>query len=435
MSPPRAGTNVAVIYLDDMREDGLDYMPKTMARFDHRFTEARANGGSCIDTRLGLFSGTNMKNHPWPWTATHTEVDASRTWGPWMHDAGYRTGLFGEYITTIDWTTGIENGWDTWKTYFANGHDEFTYEIDEGLTPPVPVAPAARNLDYMTTALIDFASENGSEPWFASWNPQHPHTITETGELQPKPEHLGLWTDLPSPVPVDEDVTGKPAWIQALPPIGPAEIADIERAQMQQAQVLSGVDDAIENFFVALETLGVLQDTVVLLSSDQGVHYGEHRFGAAFGVPAAVQKVTLYEPVVKIPLLATGPGFPPGATSVPVNQTDITATVVAIAGAETSHDLDGMDLRFVIQHADGLKWRSTLLQAVQFFTTWPGHDTVVTGPEHPSMPAMKLGLLHSGERELYDLANDPGEFVNLAGDAAWAAIEAEMLALLNLHLA
>lgn len=432
--PPLTGVNIAVLYLDDMREDGLNFMPKTMARFNHRFTQSRANGGACTDTRLGLFSGTNLRNHPWPWWLTANQHDPSKTWGPWMQAAGYRTGLFGEYISVIHWNDGIEPGWDTWATYTANGHDAFTFEVDEGLTPPQPYAPGGRNLDYMTSQLIDFATAPGAAPWFASWNPQHPHTITNTGELQPLPEHTGLWTDLPSPAPVDEDVTGKPAWIQALPPITETERTDIERAQMQQAQVLTGVDDAIEQFFVALEQSGQLDNTIVMLSSDQGVHYGEHRFGAAFGVPAAVQKVTLYEPVVRTPLLVTGPGFPPGETSVPVTQADITTTVVGVAGATPSHQLDGIDLRLVRQFAPAMASRSVLLQARTFFEPWPGHDTVVTGPDHPTVPSMKFAQLDSGEKELYDLGADPGEFVNRADDPAWADEQAHLDRLLQIHL-
>lgn len=432
--PPIPGTNIAVLYLDDMREDGLAFMPKTMARFDHRFTQSRANGGACTDTRLGLFSGRNLKNHPWNWWQTPTQHDAAQTWGPWMQAAGYRTGLFGEYISVVHWNQGIEPGWDTWTTYTANGHDEFIFEVEEGLTPPQPFQPGGRNLDYMRDELISFVTTLGGGPWFASWNPQHPHTITDTGELQPRPEHTGLWTNLPSPVPVNEDVTGKPAWIQALPPITPAQVADIERAQMQQAQVLTGVDDAIEDFFVALENSGQLDNTIVILSSDQGVHYGEHRFGAAFGVPAAVQKQTLYEPVVRTPLLVTGPGFPAGETSVPVTQADITTTVVGVAGATPSHALDGIDLRLVHENAAPLASRSTLLQARPLFAPWPGHDTVVTGPNHPGVPSMKFGRLTSGEKELYDLAVDPGEFVNLADDPAWAAAQTDLDRLLLIHL-
>lgn len=127
-----ARPDIVVLYLDDMRADGLAFMPKTLARFAHRFDQARANGGACTDTRLGLFSGTYTRNHPWDWRATARDHDAGRTWGPWLQAAGYRTGLFGEYITTDVWKAGIEPGWDVWRSYYAEAHHEWGFVVDEG---------------------------------------------------------------------------------------------------------------------------------------------------------------------------------------------------------------------------------------------------------------------------------------------------------------
>lgn len=263
--------------------------------------------------------------------------------------------------------------------------------------------------------MIDFL-EDGPGPKFALWAPQHPHTVTDTGALEPLPEHRDKWLDLPSPVPVDEDVSDKPEWIRSLPPVTAAEEADIRRAQREQAQVLSGVDDAVERIFVALESTGRLDSTLVFFSSDQGVHYGEHRWGAALGVPAAVQKGTLYEPVVRVPLLAAGPGFEPGETDVPTSQVDITATVLSAAGATASHSVDGLDLRLIAAEPGAYADRSVLLQARVVFTVAQDYDAVVTGPRHPVVPSHKFARLATGEIELYDLEMDPGEFVNLADD-------------------
>ena len=394
-----------------MRADGLRFLPKTRALLDHEFVQARANGGACTDTRLGLFTGTYTEHHPWDWAKTQGEHDAARTWGPWMQAAGYRTGLFGKYITTDAWTSGPVDGWDVWRTYYADAHQEFGFAIDDGssvVTPPVG------NLAYITDELLGFAT--GPSPWFASWNPHHPHTVTETGELQPLPEHADRFADLDWPVPLGEDVTGKPAWIQALAPLTEDDVRDIQRAALGQAQVLAGVDDAIERMLTSLEESGQLDRTVVFFTSDQGVHYGEHRWGSALDVPAGVQKQTVYEPVVRIPLLIRGPGFDAGTTDVPVSQCDITATVVAIAGADPSHALDGVDLRGIAAGPDDSADRTLLLQAITAFTPAPSYDAVVTGPRHPTLASLKFSRLVTGEVELYDLAEDPAELVNLADE-------------------
>jgi N-acetylglucosamine-6-sulfatase len=418
---PDRRPNVLVICLDDMRADLLQFMPKTRALFDHEFVQSRANGGSCTDVRLGLFTGTYTLHHPWSWIFTWRDHDGTRTWGPWMHAAGYRTGLFGKYITTDGWTAGRVDGWDTWRGYYAQAHRQFGYVIDDGSSV---FSPSVGNLRYLTDELIGFT--NGRSPWFASWNPQHPHTITETGELEPLPEHADDFPDLNWPVPLDEDVTGKPAWIQALAPLTEEDVLDIQRAARGQARVLAGVDDAIERIFASLQERALLDRTVVILTSDQGVHYGEHRWGSALGVPAAVQKMTLYEPVVRTPLLVRGPGFVAGSTDVPVSQCDITATVTALAGAQPSHALDGTDLRSIAADPGGNAARTELLQAITIFTVGPSYDGVVTGPDHPTVPSLKFARLATGEVELYDLAADPGELVNLADDPARAAQRAEL---------
>lgn len=414
-APTQPQPNLIVIYLDDMRLDGLDFMPRSRAHFDHEFTQARANGGACTDTRMGLFTGTYILNHPWNVWRTQTDRDPAKTWGSWMHSAGYRTGMFGKYISTEGWQFGAEEGWDVWRSYVRFAHSDEGFEIDLGTTPLEPVTPEGRNLDYMVDELIEFSLTSTDRPFFASWNPQHPHVNTE-GWFNIPLERVDAWPDLPSPVPVDEDITGKPAWVRALDPITPQMEADLRRAYRGQAQALSGVDDAIDRLFIALRNAGRLDDTIVVLSSDQGVHYGEHRWGSAYGVTPGVQKGTLYEPVVRVPMLATGPGFAPGVTTAPATQADITAMAVAVAGAIPSHELDGIDLRAIADNPEAHSQRVLLLQSVVPFSPVPDHESVVTGPEHAEFPLTKLGRLTTGEVEVYDLVADPGEFINLADE-------------------
>ena len=197
------GANVIVICLDDMRRDGLQFLPKARALLTHEFTQARANGGACTDTRLGLFTGTWTRNHPWSWWQTAGRHDPARAWGAWVQGAGYRTGMFGKYITVDVWRPGAEPGWDVWRSYWADAHHEWGVQLDEG---DRIVTPAVGNLGYLTDQLVEFVTTS-SGPFFASWNPQHPHTVTETGALHPLPEHAEAYADLVWPVPLDAPPT------------------------------------------------------------------------------------------------------------------------------------------------------------------------------------------------------------------------------------
>lgn len=119
----------------------------------------------------------------------------------------------------------------------------------------------------------------------------------------------------------------------------------------------------------------------------------------------------------------------------PVSQADITATVTAIAEAQPSHPLDGIDLREIAGHPDAHADRAVLLQALTGFTPAPSYDAVVTGPRHPTLPLRKLARLVTGECELYDLGTDPDELVNLADDTSRAEERSALEATLDQLLA
>src|SRR5690606_7172249 len=166
----------------------------------------------------------------------------------------------------------------------------------------------------------------------------------------------------------------------------------------------------------ALDALGELDDLTAFFLSDQGVHLGEHRWGVALGVPAAAQKQTAYEPTVKLPLRARGPAFPPGRSHTCCTQADVTATIAAIAGATPSHGFDGTDLRPLV--ADPDPERLCFTQGDALFSPSSAWHSIVTGPHHPDVPSMKIvrSLDDGNFIEVYDLADDPGELVNLAGN-------------------
>src|SRR5690606_24677659 len=94
-----------------------------------------------------------------------------------------------------------------------------------------------------------------------------------------------------------------------------------------------------------LDALGddLVKQTIVVVTSDNGLHYGDHRF---FG---GGRKNAIYEPAARVPMVVAGPGFPAGrSVDVPVVLQDLTATFVAAGGAKADpaapHPLVGTDL-------------------------------------------------------------------------------------------
>ena len=90
---------------------------------------------------------------------------------------------------------------------------------------------------------------------------------------------------------------------------------------------LQSVDDMIEEFVTKLDDLGVLDNTYIIYTSDNGYHLGQ------FGIP--LDKRQPYESDLRVPMFVRGPGIPQNVTlgnSYALN-VDLAPTILALAGA------------------------------------------------------------------------------------------------------
>jgi len=75
----------------------------------------------------------------------------------------------------------------------------------------------------------------------------------------------------------------------------------------RQLEQLISVDQAVANLVQALKDKGILDDTYIIFSSDNGFMRGEHRISGGKFLP--------YDPSSRVPLIIRGPGIPAGGTS------------------------------------------------------------------------------------------------------------------------
>jgi hypothetical protein len=174
----------------------------------------------------------------------------------------------------------------------------------------------------------------------------------------------------------------------------------------RQLESLVAVDELVVEIWEALDAAGVLDDTLIIFTSDHGYSLGQHRFGPG--------KLLPYEEIIRAPLLIRGPGFPSGLVSDrPAANIDLAPTILAAAGASPSVAVDGVPLQSVIDNEDFAD-RAVLLQRP---------DLPPPSPEFPAyvgirVPGWKYIEYVTGDLELYDLTEDPYELDNLAGIAA-----------------
>jgi arylsulfatase A-like enzyme len=165
------------------------------------------------------------------------------------------------------------------------------------------------------------------------------------------------------------------------------------------------LDDELGRFFAEL---GSLERTFVVIVSDHGEEFMDHG--------SVGHGRTLYEELVRVPLIVLGPGIPAGVVvEEPVSLVDVTPTLLSLLGAAVPEELEGEDLSPLWDtsaHAsdDG---RPLFFEADEWY-----HN-----PQKNARRAMRRGSykLHteriSTQGELYDLSRDPRELENLAGRA------------------
>ena len=136
------------------------------------------------------------------------------------------------------------------------------------------------------------------------------------------------------------------------------------------------------------------ENTIVVLWGDHGWHLGEKQ---------RWRKFTLWERATRTPLIISAPGTPSVGkrTSQPVGLQDIFPTLVELCGLEVDQPLDGHSLLPLLENPS-LSWNKPTLM-----THGPGNFAVRSG-------LWRLIHYADGSEELYDMANDPGEYYNLA---------------------
>jgi N-acetylglucosamine-6-sulfatase len=436
--------NVVLIMTDDEDVALHEFMPKTKALLHDRgttFENFFVTYSFCCPSRASILRGqyahnTHIVGNELPWGGfeklRQLGLEES-TVATWLQGAGYHTAMVGKYLNRyVPERDGVPPGWDEWYVG-GNAHPSYNYTLNENGRM---VAYGDQPEDYLNDVLTDKAvqvirdTSAAAQPFFVYVLPYTPHSPSVAA-----PRHEGMFADakLPRPPGFDEeDVSDKPAFIRMIPPIDDDEFDRLEREYQRRLSSLQAIDDMVASIVEALEAAGVLENTYVIYSSDNGFHLGEHRLPAG--------KDFAYEEDIRVPAVVRGPGVPAGQRiEAMVLNSDFAPTFAEIAGIEPPEFVDGRSFLPLLENA-AQPWRdSFLIERRQF------ENQYVELAERLGMPADELEQsaqfdairtpawtyveYGTGERELYDLARDPHQLENVvetADPALVAALEARL---------
>jgi N-acetylglucosamine-6-sulfatase len=420
-SPSEAASkaNVVVIMTDDQTAAQMRALPRTRAligRTGVDFKDFYVTDPLCCPSRATFLTGEYAHNSGVISNGGPNALAALReadTLGPWLQDAGYRTAFVGKYLNGYG-TSDPENlppGWTEWHALAdPTTQDYYDYDLNEnGAIRHYGTAPddyKTRVLGHLAVDAINHAAR-GARPLFLYVGFNAPHAPST-----PAPRDAGSYADAtpPETPAFDEaDVRDKPSFLRDQPRLSPGALARIKSRNERALETLTEVDRQVEKIVTALRDKGELGNTYLIFTSDNGYLDGEHRI--EFG------KLLAYDPSSRVPLLIRGPAIPNHANSEALAANiDLAPTIAAIAHAKPSTDFDGHSLIPYATDPTRLDDRPLEIESlVRDRSTYYGF------PYRAIRTARYLYVDYStGDKELFDLRDDPYELENRAGGPDYA---------------
>lgn len=441
--------NILFIFSDDHAEQAISAYGSKVNQTPHidriaqrgvRFTNSFVTNSICTPSRATLLTGQYSHLNGVP---VFNQFDSSRdTVAKHLQARGYHTGVIGK------WHLGSDPvGFDRWIVLPGQG----AYWNPQFLVPGKKLNIEGHCTDITTDLGIEFLKTRPQDkPFFLMLHQKAPHRAWEPDERNKEifkdktfPEPVTLWDDYatrPAALPKNEqtvahDLTRRDLKIQ--PPAQmqgreanqwnndkPDEVTvdgksltgeeltkwKYQRYLQDYLACVQGVDDGVGKVLDYLDESGLADNTIVIYCADNGWYLGE------LGL---YDKRFMYEPGLRVPLIACGPGIQPNSTPDQfVANIDLAPTFLDLAGLPVPAFMQGRSLAPLLRGESPKDWRDTIYYR---YYHDPGHHNTAA---HLGVRTKTHKLIHYWKMdayEMFDLVNDPSEQHNLLFDDAEAS--------------
>jgi N-acetylglucosamine-6-sulfatase len=401
--------------LDDLRDavpgniDPMAFMPKTRQWMvaGRRFPQHFVTDPSCCPSRASLMTGRMPHNNGVRLQSDGPAFDYPHSMACYLRSAGYSTYLAGKFLTS--WPRTTTPPCFDHSTVMWGGYVDVATRVDgvaRTLAGYSTTGLGVRGREYVTSAL------GLGKPFLLYEAPQAPHWVNVTnpdGTTTQRAVPEARYATAPVPTcsaPVETNRSDKPPyvrWQNRTPAQGQQMCASQLRAIMT-------ADDQFDATMRLLSDRGVLANTLVILSSDNGYMWSDH---------GRTEKFVPYEPSIRTPLyLRWDAQIPPGAaTGRLASYLDVLPTILAAAQFTPPVGAPPPD-------------GESLLTASRRTTTYAEY---FTDPDNGKVPTWRMirtatvKYVHTYSdtgavsfREYYNLTADPLENTNLLNDGTAA---------------
>jgi len=427
----------------------IDRLAREGMRFDHTFV----TNSICTPSRAAILTGQYSHRNGVP---VFNRFDSSRqTVARLLQAGGYHTGMIGK------WHLGSDPaGFDHWEILPGQG----------AYVDPVLYTAAGEKTyqgRYVTDVITDLALEfirnrPAEKPFFLMMHHKAPHRNWVPDEKYRKqfehrwiPEPPTLWDsyttrtsalhenrqrvaadlsrrDLKLEPPAGLTGPDLQRWLSTMPDevtlgAGGAAVTltgealarwKYQRYMQDYLATVQSVDDSVGRVLDLVDSAGLSKNTIVIYTSDQGFFLGDH---------GLYDKRFMYDECLRMPFLVRWPaGVKPGAVARAMAlNVDFAPTFLEAAGLPVPADMQGRSLMPVLRGRVPADWRTSMYY--RYYHDPGDHNTRAHYGVRTATHKL-ISFWKSGEWELFDLVNDPGELHNLYGQPGHETITAELKA-------
>jgi arylsulfatase A-like enzyme len=419
-----ARPNVLFVLTDDQRFDALGCAGNPIIRTPNidrlaaegiRFERAFVTTPICAASRASILTGTYERTH----TYTFTKPPLARSFTDVsfpvrLREAGYRTGLVGKFGVAV--ARDVETEMFDFARFDSLPHVQTIGGVERHMT------------EVEGEEVVEFLrGVEPGRPFCLLWCPGAPHADDDNPKQYFWPPAVdGLYKDVVIPVPE----MAVPQYYEAQPSFLKNTMSRtrwgwrFDTPDKYQAMVkgyyrmISGIDMVLGRIRNELARLGLDGNTVIVFTSDNGYFLGERGYA---------DKWLMYDLSIRVPLVVYDPRAPRGSRGLVkrdmVLNVDLGPTFMDLAGLPVPPRVQGRSLRPLLGRRTP-PWRTEIFcEELWDNPDIPRSECVRTERwKYIQYPA------HLEYVELFDLADDPDEKRNLAGDPGHARVLAELRA-------
>lgn len=453
--------NILLIYLDDLGygdvsayQSGTLQTPNMdrLANGGIRFTQGYASSATCTPSRYALLTGT----YPWrnqnakilPGTAPLIIDTVQMTIPKMLQNQGYHTAVIGK------WHLGLGTGVVDWNDEIAPNPNHVGFEHSHILAATQDRVPTVYiengyvvNLDPNDPILVDYEKNFEGEPtgldnpelltmkWHHGHNNSIVNGIPRIGFM--KGGEKAKWSDIDM---ADHFLEKGKAYIkeklksdQPFFLFFPMQQPHVPRTPHPRFEGKSGMgprgdaileaDWVIGELLKTLEEEGILENTLIIFSSDNGPVLNDGYYDDAVeklgdhtpAGPWRGGKYSLFEAGTRVPFITYWKGkIQPGVSNAMVTQIDLLNSLAALVGStESGPDSENLLDAFLGKSDKGRE--AVILEATSRTALRAGDWAMIPPYKGPAVQnQVNIELGNSSDYQLYNLSEDPGQQTNLA---------------------